>query len=106
MKKIKNYKELSKKRKDVLNNLVPNHIELSEIVYDAIANVIAKIDNKNAISIIKKLSTIKPYYKVQTIIDLFKEYVDYNSLLNEFSVLQKISDEQIDIFKVNNVLFY
>ncbi len=105
--KLLEYKEINDVQKRILKKINKEFTsQTTNKIYDSIINIMNNIDNKNSIEIIRKLSTIKPIYKFQTLYDLLYEFAgDKESLQNDFIELKKYIGFDIDIFMLNNVLF-
>ncbi len=107
MKKFLKYSDLTIEQKNVLGKINRDFDEKSiKKVYNSFINLLNIIDDKNAIDIIKKLSTIKPVYSFQTIYNLLKEFCeDKKNVQVELDELNKYIDFDLDIFMLNNVVF-
>ena len=75
-------------------------------IFDLIANAIETIENEEALTVLKRLSTIKLIYKLKTIIQLLDVFKGEHNYSDAFIVLRKYEGIEIDMFIINNVLFY
>ena len=105
---MESYDKLSDIKKKLLQKINKsfNKEETCEF-YESFIIVLKSIKNRQALKIVKKLATVKPIYKFETIFNLLKEYCDMSDEVQvTLSKLKRYTEYDIDFFMLVNVLFF